>query len=119
VEGFVSEERYRAAKTETDGSTSFTLTLERLPRPFVKRWESLSGWLLDHYRGFLKEGFSLVAHTGGRLVGFLLPRAACRHPEPGCRREGLAISCQVDRPEVASRAPTPGSWGTFTGAPLK
>jgi len=61
-------------KAETSESTVLTLTLEKLPRPFVKRWDSIAGWLVSHYQDFLKEGFSLGVYEGGsgRLIGFLL-----------------------------------------------
>ena len=44
-------------KAETSESTVLTLTLEKLPRPFVKRWDSIAGWLVS---------------GSGRLIGFLL-----------------------------------------------
>jgi len=87
-------------KTETSESTTLTLTLERLPRPFIKRWDSIADWLVRHYQSFLKEGFSLGAYEGGsgRLVGFLLGEREDWnhslhiwefHVRPGHQRQGI------------------------------
>ncbi len=73
-EGFVTDERYLVSKAEAAGATTIALTLVKLPAPFVKRWDSIAGWLIGHYQSFLGEGFSLGAYECGsdRLLGFLL-----------------------------------------------
>ncbi|MRR09697.1 GNAT family N-acetyltransferase, partial [bacterium] len=68
--GYESEEVYAAAKQETDGRTSITLTLVARPG-FVKRWGDGTADR-QRRREVIAQGLSFGAYAGDELVGVAL-----------------------------------------------
>ncbi len=66
--GYSTMERYVVTKMETRERTVFSLDLETLTEPYVKRFE-LNDGDLTHYHEVVEQGFSLGAWEGSRLVG--------------------------------------------------
>lgn len=71
VSGYVSLTRYAVQKRETLEHTTFTLELQRLDQPYRKQWEYIPQELV-RYNGYLKEGYSLGAFEGERLVAIAI-----------------------------------------------
>jgi ribosomal protein S18 acetylase RimI-like enzyme len=71
VNGYTSMARYIVQKTESSERTLLSLELHTLEQPYHKQWES-SPAELERYNSYLREGFSLGAFDGARLVGLAL-----------------------------------------------
>lgn len=70
VSGYTSVERYAVRLAESDAVTTFQLSLEKLPRPYVKDFRAgFSTQNVERYQEILQEGLSLGAWQGDQLVG--------------------------------------------------
>ncbi|MGD8456395.1 MAG: GNAT family N-acetyltransferase [Anaerolineales bacterium] len=69
--GYTSPEKYLVWKTETEDETYFTMKLQPLDRPYVKRFGQDDD-LEDYLEGAVKQGLSLGAFDGKRLVGIAI-----------------------------------------------
>jgi ribosomal protein S18 acetylase RimI-like enzyme len=69
--GYTSSAKYVITKTETDKETQITLTLQLLDPPYLKRF-GRDDELEEHYDEVLRQGLSLGAYDGNKLVGIAI-----------------------------------------------
>lgn len=70
LSGYTSQERYAVTLSETEAVTTFQLSLEQLPRPYVKDFRAeFSDQDFERYPVIVCEGLSLGAWQGDQLVG--------------------------------------------------
>ena len=72
VPGYSSDAVYKAAKSESGHQLIFTLTLEKLGQPFVKKHQYLDPSILAHYNDVATQGLSYGAFSGDQCIGFVL-----------------------------------------------
>jgi ribosomal protein S18 acetylase RimI-like enzyme len=72
ISGYTAHERYAVLRSESDATTSMTLQLEALDKPYVKVYEPPDAEQSGIYQRSLEHGFSLGAYDGERLVGVAL-----------------------------------------------
>jgi ribosomal protein S18 acetylase RimI-like enzyme len=72
IVGYVSHQKYRVNRVETDTALSFTLELVRLDTLYVKRYPELDSETLESYRAMLQAGHSFGAYAEDELVGIAL-----------------------------------------------
>lgn len=69
--GYASPAKYVVAKTETEDETRITLTLQPLDPPYLKRF-GRDDRLEEHMEEVLKQGLSLGAYDGSKLIGIAI-----------------------------------------------
>jgi ribosomal protein S18 acetylase RimI-like enzyme len=70
ISGYTSPERYAVTLSESNATTTFQLSLEKLPRPYVKDFRAeFSNQDFERYQEILQEGLSLGAWQADQLVG--------------------------------------------------
>ena len=69
AEGYTSDSKYFAEKTESRHETVIRLRKRDLPQPYVKRMSRPGTRLAQYNREILKQGFSFAAYDHERLVG--------------------------------------------------
>ncbi len=72
ADGYRSQHRYAVRKEETDARTAFTVELEELPQPFVKRWPHEAEELEQYQQAIRDHQLSLGAYAGDLLVGLVI-----------------------------------------------
>ena len=100
ITGYTSNERYAAARLESEAQTTLSLTLEDLPQPYHKKFDTGSE-TLAMYNQVLEQGFSLGAYRQEYLVALAVaePRRWNRSlwvwefdVDPAYRRQGLGMT---------------------------
>lgn len=69
--GYSSPAKYVVTKTETESVTWITLTLQPLDPPYLKRF-GRDDHLEEHMEEVLKQGLSLGAYDGSKLIGIAI-----------------------------------------------
>jgi len=69
--GYSSPAVYEVTKTETEGQTRITLTLQSIDPPYLKRFGQ-DEQLEEHLEEVLKQGLSLGIYDGGNLIGIAI-----------------------------------------------
>lgn len=77
--GYTSSARYVAHKTEDAQRTVITLDLVPLERPYEKTWDKSDAEEFQRYQDYARQGYSLGAYDGSRLVGIALTEARWWH----------------------------------------
>lgn len=68
ISGYISPAIYQVTKSENELCTTISMVLKNLDTPYVKQWDTTDAEI-DYYRTLLREGLSLGAYNGDRLVG--------------------------------------------------
>lgn len=70
LSGYASAQRYRVTLQESDTETLIRLTLETLPRPYIKDFHGeITSEDLQRYTGIAAQGLSILALEGSQPVG--------------------------------------------------
>lgn len=111
--GYSARQRYAVRKVESDSSVMFSVELQELSRPFVKRW-SYSEEELQQYRRIIAEHrCSLGAYDSASLVGMAIaePRKWNRslwvwefHVHADYRRQGIGKRLMGSLADLAGSA---------------
>jgi ribosomal protein S18 acetylase RimI-like enzyme len=71
IRGYVSPEKYRVSREETEAKVVFSLDLVRLEKPYIKHYDLDP---LEDYQKIISMGFSLAAYEDEQLVALSLAR---------------------------------------------
>jgi len=69
--GYTSNARYNVLRIETEQRIAISLELQALDQPYVKVWDHNPG-LMGYYRQVVKEGLSLAAYDGDKMIGLAI-----------------------------------------------
>ncbi len=113
IAGYESDARYRLDWTDGPDGTTFTLRMEALAEPLIRRADHLDVATLDRYRALTAEGICLGGWLAGRLVALALAEAQAWngslwvwefHVEARARRRGVGAGLMVALEERARAA---------------
>lgn len=72
IVGYTSEAYFQVTKTETSDTTTITLRLIPLARPYVKHYDPPDSNSLEQYERVVRDGFSLGGYVEQQLTGLAI-----------------------------------------------
>lgn len=72
IPGYSSSSVFQVISTIGETETSFSLSLQNLDQPFMKRHDYTDPTTLAHYNEIAGQGFSYGAFMNGKLAGFII-----------------------------------------------